>query len=60
MSRKSIVVTLTPIASSLPIGKAEAADCISPVEGRELRSDDDDDHDLEQKTVFLPSMIRGR
>ena len=38
----------SPIASSRPIGKAEAADCISPVEGRELRSDD---HDLEQKTV---------
>ena len=47
MSRKSIVVTLAQIASSHPIGKAEAADCISPVEER-AEDDDDDDHDLEQ------------
>ena len=60
MSRKSERRTAVAIASYRPIGKAEAADCISPVEGRELRGDDDDDHDLEQKTVFLPSMIRGR
>ena len=38
MSRKSIVVTPAPIASSRPIGKAEAADCISPVKEREPRT----------------------
>ena len=38
MRRKSIVVTLAPIASSRPIGKAEAADCISLVEERERRT----------------------
>ena len=43
----------SPIASSRPIGKAEAADCISPIKGRELRGDDDDDNNLEQKTVFV-------
>ena len=53
MRRKSIVVTLPLIASSRPIGKAEAADCISQI--REIaKDDDDDDHDLKQKTVFLP------
>ena len=60
MSRKSERETPVAIASYCPIGKAEAADSISPVKGRELRGDDDDDHDLEQKTVFLPLMIRGR
>ena len=52
MRGKSIVVTLVPIASSRPIGKAEAADCISPIRER-AEDDDDDDHDSKQKTVFL-------
>ena len=60
MSGKSRRRTAFTIASYRPIGKAEAADCISPVKGRELKGDDDDDHDSEQKMVFLPLMIRGR
>ena len=35
MKRKSIVVTVALIASSHPIGKAEVAYCISPIEERE-------------------------
>ena len=56
MSRKSIVVTPAPIASSRPIGKAEVAYCISPI-GERAEDDDDDDHDSKQKTVSFPLMI---
>ena len=62
MRRKSIVVTLAPIASSRPIGKAEVAYCISLL-GERAEDNDDDDCDLKQKTVSFPSMIsnmRGR
>ena len=62
MSRKSMIVTVNPIASSCPIGKAEVAYCITPI-GERAEADDDDNHDLKQKTVSFPSMInnmRGR
>ena len=62
MSGKSIVVTVSPIASYRPIGKAEVAYCISPI-GERADDDDGDDRDSKQKMVFLPSMIcnmRGR
>ena len=58
MKRKSIVVTVAPIASSRPIGKAEVAYCISPIRER-AEDDDDDDHDPKQKTVSFPSMINN-
>ena len=59
MRRKSERENKVAIASYRPIRKAEAADCISPVKGR-AEDDDDDNHDLEQKTVFFPSMINDK
>ena len=59
MIGKSIVVTVSSIASYRPIGKAEVTYCISLIEERE-RGDNDD---WKQKMVSFPSMIynmRGR
>ena len=58
MRRKSIVVTVSPIASSRPIGKAEVAYCISSI--GERADDDDDDGDWKQKTVSFPLMISNK
>ena len=54
-----MIVTVNPIASSRPIGKAEVAYCISPI-GERANDDNDNNGDKKPKTVFLPLMLRGR